>query len=95
LQYFIKDFSKLCLSPYSSKIGIWVEVFNMGHGDFALGDVLMKMSKGKDKRIMLTRFWYRIVQKMEMKAGQIYLFWFRRTTSVLGRGVRIYVERVV
>jgi hypothetical protein len=95
LQYFTKDFSKLCLSPYSSKIGIWVEVFNTGHGDFALGEVLMKMSKGKDKRIMLTSFWCSIVQKMGMKAGQIYLFWFRRTTSVLGRGVRIYLERVI
>jgi hypothetical protein len=95
LQYFTKEFSKVCLSKYSSKSGRWVEVYNMGHGAFDLGEVLMKMSKGKDKWVMLTSFWCSIVQKMGMKAGQIYLFWFRRTTSVLGRGVRIYLERVM
>jgi hypothetical protein len=34
----------------------------MEHGQaFELAKVLMKMSKGKDKRVILTSFWYNIV----------------------------------
>ena len=35
-----------------------------------LADAFMKMSKGKDKRVMITSHWMDVVQKMRMKEGQ-------------------------
>ena len=59
-----------------------------------LADAFMKMSKGKDKRVMITSHWMDVVQKMRMKEGQVYMFWFRRTKTSLETSLKLIVEEV-
>ena len=72
MQYFTKDFSNAYLKEYIGKRGRYVLVFDKDKNQLA--DAFMKMSKGKDKRVMITSHWMDVVKKMGMKAGQVYMF---------------------
>lgn len=90
---FTKEYTNAYLKEYISKTGRYVLVFDQnGH---QVADVKMKLGKGRDGRAMITSHWKDVVANLGMKAGQVYMFWFRRSITPLRENtLKLIVERV-
>lgn len=95
MQYFTREYTSSYLTKrYVKKRAGYVSVFDKDGN--LLAEVKMKLGKGRDKRAMITSDWMDVVDQMDMKEEQVYMFWFRRVKTVFKKkkSLKLIVERV-
>jgi hypothetical protein len=89
MQYFSKNFTGAYLYKHLSCGGLEVQVYSRNSD--LLPEVWIKLDNGKGRHAMITTNWKDVVDKFGMKAGDIYLFWFRRGEY---GGLKLIIKKV-
>jgi hypothetical protein len=87
MQYFSRKYSLANISKHL-KLPAEVTVYmrNKSHAE-----VRIVMSKGKGKGAQITTNWNKVVEATNMHIGDIFMFWFRRSSN----GLKLIVKNVM
>jgi hypothetical protein len=88
LQYFTKNYTKACITKYLD-LPADVQVYSKKK---KCAKVRIMMGKGKGKGAQITSHWTKVVEKNEMYEGDIFMFWFRRSSE---DGLKLIVEELM